>query len=93
MMADNLKTSEAIRKIYDEMWAEILKSQAQRFQIMMETSSTRLEHRPLTHTTRLSWPLLSMRPAKNRRFPIAIQKISAVPRMIVEKEGGKVGRK
>lgn len=38
MMAESAKTSEAIRKIYDEMWAELRKSEAQRFQLLMETS-------------------------------------------------------
>ncbi len=38
MMADNMKTMEAIRNIYAQMWADMRKAQAERHQIMMETS-------------------------------------------------------
>lgn len=37
MMADNVKTSEEIAKIYQQMWAEVAKARAQRFQILLET--------------------------------------------------------
>lgn len=39
MMADNVKTMEAIRNIYTQMWAEIQKARAQRHQLMMETAT------------------------------------------------------
>lgn len=38
MMAENMKTMEAIRNIYAQMWADMRKAQAERHQIMMETS-------------------------------------------------------
>lgn len=39
MMADNVKTAEEIKNIYQQMWAEVKKAQAQRHQIMMETAN------------------------------------------------------
>lgn len=39
MMADNMKTMDAIRTIYAEMWANMQKEQAKRHQIMMETAN------------------------------------------------------
>lgn len=39
MMADNVKTAEEIKNIYQQMWAEAKKAQAQRHQIMMETAN------------------------------------------------------
>jgi hypothetical protein len=39
MFAENVKTMEAIRNIYQQMWAEISKARAQRHQLMMETAN------------------------------------------------------
>lgn len=39
MMAENVKTMEAIQNIYAQMWAEIQKARAQRHQLMMETAT------------------------------------------------------
>ena len=39
MFADNIKTMESIRNIYQQMWAEVSKARAQRHQLMMETAN------------------------------------------------------
>lgn len=39
MAAEAVKTGEAIRKIYDEMWAEISKSRADRMALLLQTAN------------------------------------------------------
>lgn len=39
MFADNVKTMESIRNIYQQMWAEISKARAQRHQLILETAN------------------------------------------------------
>ena len=39
MFADNIKTMESIRNIYQQMWAEVAKARAQRHQLIMETAN------------------------------------------------------
>lgn len=40
MFADNIKTMESIRNIYQQMWAEVSKARAQRHQLIMETANS-----------------------------------------------------
>lgn len=53
MMADAAQTAEAIRRIYDEMWTEVAKSQADRMALLLKTATEVHDLMRQCHTSRM----------------------------------------
>lgn len=53
MFAENVKTMESIRNIYQQMWSEIQKARAQRHQLIMETANAINQMMMESHVNRM----------------------------------------